>query len=97
MKADTNESLRERKKETSMLQLLLAAMPFPSSSRSKTRYKAWCTVCNHAYENRKKMLRKKYQIQHAKKRCVWKTFDIFYAETLNGQQKHSCCFLKHWF
>jgi hypothetical protein len=54
MKAD--ESLNEKeKKMISMLQLLPAAMPFPSSSRSKTRYKAWCTVRNHAYENRKKM------------------------------------------
>jgi hypothetical protein len=44
-----------------------------------------------------KNVEEKYQTQHAKKRCVWKTFDIFYAETLNGQQKHSCCFLKHWF
>jgi hypothetical protein len=29
------------------------------------------------------------------KRCVWKNIDIFDAETLNGQQKHSCYFLKH--
>jgi hypothetical protein len=75
-----------------MLQLLPAAMSFPSSSRSKTRYKAWCTVRNHAYENEKKMLRKKYQTQHEKKNMCMENIDIFYAETLNGQQKHSCCF-----
>jgi hypothetical protein len=70
MKDDTNESLRERKKETSMLQLLLAAMPFPSSSRSKTRYKAWCTVCNHAYENRKNVEEKISNTTCKKKMCM---------------------------
>jgi hypothetical protein len=50
-----------------MFQLLPAAMSFPSSSRSKTRYKAWCTVRNHAYENRKKNVEKKYQTNMQKK------------------------------
>jgi hypothetical protein len=82
MKADTNESLRERKKETSMLQLLLAAMPFPSSSRSKTRYKAWCTVCNHAYENRKKCWGKNIKHNMQKKDVYGKRLIFF--------------MLKHW-
>jgi hypothetical protein len=38
----------------------------------------------------KKMLRKKYQTQHAKK-YVWKTLIFFYSETLNGEQ-NSCWF-----
>jgi hypothetical protein len=46
--------MKRKKEMISMLQLLPAAMPFPSSSHSKTRYKAWCTLRNHAYENRKK-------------------------------------------
>jgi 16S rRNA A1518/A1519 N6-dimethyltransferase RsmA/KsgA/DIM1 with predicted DNA glycosylase/AP lyase activity len=95
MKADTIESLKKKKKEMiSMLQLLPAAMSFPSSSRSKSLYKAWCTVCNHAYENRKKMLRKNIKHNMQKKMCM-ESIDIFDAETLNGQRKHSCCFLKH--
>jgi hypothetical protein len=69
-----------------MLQLLPAAMPFPSSSRSKTRYKAWCTVHNHAYENRKKMLKTNIKHNMQKKMCM-ENIDIFCAETLNGQQK----------
>jgi hypothetical protein len=55
----------------SMLQLLPAAISFPCSSHSMTRYKALCTVHNHAYENRKKMLRNKYQTQHANKKDVY--------------------------
>jgi hypothetical protein len=46
--------MKRKKEMISMLQQLPAAMPFPSSSRSKTRYKAWCTVRNHAYGDRKK-------------------------------------------
>jgi hypothetical protein len=74
LKADTIESLKE-KDMISMLQLLPTAMPFPPSSHSRTRYKALCTVCNHAYEN-KKNVEKKISNTTCQKICM-ENIDIF--------------------
>jgi hypothetical protein len=54
---ETSESLKENEM-ISMLQLLPAAMLFPSSSHSRTPYIALCIVRNHAYEHRKNVEKK---------------------------------------
>jgi hypothetical protein len=68
---ETSESLKENEM-ISMLQLLPAAMLFPSSSHSRTPYIALCTVCNHAYEHRKNVEKK--IANTTCERCVWNIY-----------------------